>query len=84
MVIKVDFDLVMSILAHNLYRLLALSLDRDQHFSDERIYEKFVANSGGNSNLAATDTDRPEKETGTTPPDRFLQRIKDNNLSLAK
>jgi hypothetical protein len=46
MVIKVDFDLVMSILAHNLYRLLALSLDRYQHFSDERIYEKFVANSG--------------------------------------
>jgi hypothetical protein len=46
MVIKVDFDLVMSILAHNMYRLLAMSLDRCQHFSDERIYEKFVANSG--------------------------------------
>jgi hypothetical protein len=46
MVIKVDFDLVMSILAHNLYRLLAMSLDRYQHFSDERIYEKFVSNSG--------------------------------------
>jgi len=46
MVIKVDFDLVMSILAHNLYRLLALDLDRYQHFSDERIYEKFVNNSG--------------------------------------
>jgi len=28
MVIKVDFDLTMSILAHNLYRLLALELDR--------------------------------------------------------
>jgi hypothetical protein len=46
MVIKVDFDLVMSILAHNLYRLLALDLDRYQQFSDERIYEKFVNNSG--------------------------------------
>jgi predicted transport protein len=46
MVIKVDFDLVMSILAHNLYRLLAMSLDRYHHFSDERIYEKFVQNSG--------------------------------------
>jgi hypothetical protein len=46
MVIKVDFDLVMSIMAHNLYRLLAMSLDRYHHFSDERIYEKFVANSG--------------------------------------
>jgi hypothetical protein len=46
MVIKVDFDLVMSMLAHNLYRLLATSLDRYCHFSDERIYEKFVQNSG--------------------------------------
>ena len=46
MVIKVDFDMVMSILAHNLYRLMALSLDRYQHMTDERIYEKFIANSG--------------------------------------
>ena len=46
MVIKVDFDLVMSILAHNLYRLFAMSLDRYQHMSDERIYEKFIDNSG--------------------------------------
>jgi len=46
MVIKVDFDLVMSILAHNLYRLLASSLNRYEHFTDERIYEKFVVNSG--------------------------------------
>jgi len=46
MVIKVDFDLTMSILAHNLYRLLALSLDRYHHFTDERIYDKFVVNSG--------------------------------------
>jgi len=46
MVIKVDFDLVMSIFAHNMYRLLAFSLDRYHHFSDERIYEKFVDNSG--------------------------------------
>jgi hypothetical protein len=46
MVIKVDFDLVMTILAHNLYRLLATSLDRYGHMTDERIYEKFVVNSG--------------------------------------
>jgi hypothetical protein len=46
MVIKVDFDMVMSILAHNLYRLMALSLDRYKHLTDERIYEKFVVNSG--------------------------------------
>jgi len=46
MVIKLDFDLVMSILAHNIYRLFALFLDRYQHFSDERIYEKFIDNNG--------------------------------------
>ena len=46
MVIKVDFDLVMSILAHNMYRLMALSFDRYKHLTDERIYEKFIANSG--------------------------------------
>jgi hypothetical protein len=36
----------MSILAHNLYRLLALSLDRYEHMSDERIYKKFIVNNG--------------------------------------
>jgi transposase len=46
MVIKVDFDLVMTILAHNIYRLFALDLDRYAHQSDERIYEKFVAIQG--------------------------------------
>ena len=46
MVIKVDFDLVMTILAHNLYRLFASTLDRYGHMSDERIYEKFIVNSG--------------------------------------
>lgn len=46
MVIKVDFDLTMSILAHNLYRLLALSLGRYQHMSDETIYNKFIVNNG--------------------------------------
>jgi hypothetical protein len=46
MVIKVDFDMVMSILAHNLYRLFALSLGRYKHMSDERIYKKFIVNSG--------------------------------------
>jgi hypothetical protein len=46
MVIKVDFDMVMTILAHNLYRLLAMELDRYQNFSDERIFNKFIVNSG--------------------------------------
>ncbi len=46
MVIKVDFDLTMTILAHNLYRLLADDLERYSHFSDNSIYEKFIMNSG--------------------------------------
>jgi len=46
MVIKVDFDLTMTILAHNIYRLFALDLERYSAFSDERIYGKFIANSG--------------------------------------
>ena len=44
MVIKVDFDLTMSILAHNIYRILANNLDRYTHLSDQTIYEKFIKN----------------------------------------
>jgi len=46
MVIKVDFDLTMTILAHNIYRLFTLDLERYTHLSDEKIYEKFVAIQG--------------------------------------
>ncbi len=46
MVIKVDFDLTMTILAHNIYRLFALEPERYSAMSDEKIYEKFIANSG--------------------------------------
>ncbi len=45
-VIKVDFDLTMTILAHNLYRVLAIDLERYSHFSDKSLYEKFIMNSG--------------------------------------
>jgi len=44
MVIKVDFDLTMSILANNLYRLLALELERYSSLSVQRLYDKFVLN----------------------------------------
>jgi len=44
MVIKVDFDLTMSILAHNIYRLFALDLERYTHLSVQSLYEKFVLN----------------------------------------
>lgn len=44
MVIKVDFDLTMSILAHNIYRLLAMDLGRYEKLSVQSIYEKFLDN----------------------------------------
>lgn len=44
MVIKVDFDLTMSILAHNIYRLFALDLEGYSHMTSQSIYEKFIAN----------------------------------------
>ncbi|MCB9348898.1 MAG: transposase [Lewinellaceae bacterium] len=46
MVIKVDFDLVMTILAHNLYRLLALELGRYQHLADQSVFDRFIYNAG--------------------------------------
>jgi len=46
MVIKVDFDLTMTILAHNIYRLLARDLGRYRTLNDTRIYEKFIRNGG--------------------------------------
>ena len=45
MVIKVDFDLTMSILTHNLYRLLANDLPRYEKLSVQSLYEKFLLNS---------------------------------------
>ncbi|EKE06172.1 MAG: putative orf [uncultured bacterium] len=46
MVIKVDFDFTMTILAHNLYRLFAKELDGFSHCADQTIFDKFVDNSG--------------------------------------
>jgi hypothetical protein len=46
LVIKVDFDLTMTILAHNLYRLLAMDLERYTHLTAMSLYEKFILNSG--------------------------------------
>jgi len=45
MVIKVDFDLTMSILTHNLFRLFANDLERYSNIEDMSIYEKFLKNS---------------------------------------
>ncbi|MBI3597913.1 MAG: transposase [Nitrospirae bacterium] len=46
MVIKVDFDLTMTVLAHNLYRLLARHLPGYTHNTSETLFEKFLCNSG--------------------------------------
>jgi len=58
MVIKVDFDLTMTILAHNLYRLFAESLVGYTHHTAVKLYEKFVHNDGkvqiDNNKITAT------------------------------
>lgn len=47
MVIKVDFDLCMTVLAYNLYRLLALDLSEGySHNTAQTIFNKFIYNSG--------------------------------------
>jgi len=43
-VIKVDFDLVMTILAHNLYRLFAFYLEGYSHCEAMTLFNKFVNN----------------------------------------
>ena len=44
MVIKVDFDLTMSIVAHNIYRLFALELEGYSRLTSQSLYEKFITN----------------------------------------
>ena len=45
-VIKVDFDLAMTILAHNLYRLLASELPGYSHNRAQTLYSSFIDNYG--------------------------------------
>jgi transposase len=45
MVIKVDFDLTMSILAFNLYRLFALETERYKNSTSTKLYESILLNS---------------------------------------
>jgi len=46
MVIKVDFDLTMSILAHNLLRVFAMDLTGYSHNNDSTLFNKFLTGSG--------------------------------------
>lgn len=45
MVVKVDFDMTMSILTHNIFRLFALDLERYSHIADQKLFDKFILNS---------------------------------------
>jgi len=45
-VVKVDFDLVMTILSHNLYRALARELPGFSHCTAKTLYDKFIRNAG--------------------------------------
>ena len=44
--IKVDFDLTMSILAHNLYRVFANALPGYSHETAQSLFQKFIHNRG--------------------------------------
>jgi hypothetical protein len=46
MVIKVDFDLTMSILAYNLYRLFASETGKYTSLTAHRIFDKLISNGG--------------------------------------
>jgi len=46
MVIKVDFDLTMTILAHNLYRLLGKNIPGSERETSQRLYDKHICNIG--------------------------------------
>jgi transposase len=45
-VVKADFDLTMTILAHNLYRILAMRFDGYAHCEANTIFDKFIYNAG--------------------------------------
>ena len=45
-VVKVDFDLTLTILAHNLYRLLAMNLKGYSHYAPITLYNQFIDNFG--------------------------------------
>lgn len=46
MVIKVDFDFTMSILAHNLLRVFAMDLEGYAHHTARTLFDKFLNNAG--------------------------------------
>ena len=45
--VKVDFDLTLSLAAHNIYRVIALMLEGHESETSKSLYTKFFSNSGG-------------------------------------
>lgn len=45
-VVKVDFELVMTLLAHNLYRLFVRDIDGYSHCEAKTVFNKFILNAG--------------------------------------
>jgi len=76
MVIKVDFDLTMSILAYNLYRLLAIDITGYSHCTPQSIFRKFIHN-GGDIEIAPTNIQVRLKKKRNLPA--LLQAV--NNYS---
>ena len=81
MVIKVDFDFAMTILANNLYRLLAMELDRYSHFTSERIFEKFITNTGNITIMDDTIEVELKKKRDLPLILQWLQQYKNNSYS---
>ena len=52
MVIKVDFDLTMTILAHNILRFIAMELPGYSHSTAQTLFDKFL-NTGGSADISA-------------------------------
>ena len=46
-VVKVDFDLTLSLAAHNIYRAMALMLEGHESETSKSLYAKFFSNGGG-------------------------------------
>lgn len=80
MVIKVDFDLTMTILAHNLYRLLALDLPGFTNSSAQTLYNKFVNNS---SNVAITNDEIIIKLRKKRNLPAILEATSNNKLTIS-
>ena len=77
-VVKVDFDLVMTLLAHNLYRLFAMNIDGYSHCEAKTIFNKFILNAG---EATITDTEILVKLKKKRTLPLILQQLADSNAN---